>query len=767
MARNKGRQALAAACAATMVGAGLLVTAQFQLNEGEVMFRDALDGLAAEQTPAVWGYHFTRLQEKSPERAWHLAVLYWWLIDDDAILEQLFTQPGARQGGGYGGGRGGVPVPSGGRPLALGPPRFTGGGAVEIQAAWLPEYPLPGSALDRFGSTNLSNPKWVHLGTQALTPPEVAAAAAALPVDLSGRGPGWAGRGFFAAASLVDSDGDGLSDAWEELITKSNPDAYSSAGDLFSDGWKASLGLDPNAYLNPGGDIDGDGLTALDEYRYCTNPYLADTDGDGIPDGVEVAQGSCPNDADDNGDPANCVRLKLTVGDPSGSASERWEMHVTDAATGKMAVRHCDTYFGTPGSAEYALVKGKTYAFELKWVATLLWSQPDYDWCCLINDSAAAGAYKGLHGSGTFLVEDPDHLLTPETDGDDVNITLGRKGKIIVPAGGELAFTFLTPGGDPAVEPSENIGFGQNQFTYTSEAVGKIRIILIAQVQPPEASKLIAAKCQFKVGAIGSASQEWLFPCVDGIAAGERDGLLTATAEFIGLPYHNDDFGTKMAELWYDGTLVASNKYQVFYPKNAANRPGVLVYINGDVPTDPNWFYYNKEGGVCGISQNCVYDPNANYLGMADVTNSVIYLGPSAARHSPPPGKRYTFTSANPFYGSIIAGGNGTGIVFTAEIIQHEWTHINNYYLSKGLIDLDGDHIADILEWGLMGIMTSPNDPDTYRTFSLFPDQLYYKTHGDDEIRARISETNLTFQIHFDKDWANPGYQHKNWYEPW
>jgi len=39
--------------------------------------------------------------------------------------------------------------------------------------------------------------------------------------------------------------------------------------------------------------------------------------------------------------------------------------------------------------------------------------------------------------------------------------------------------------------------------------------------------------------------------------------------------------------------------------------------------------------------------------------------------------------------------------------------------------------------------------------------------NGDDEIRCRVAETNLTFKIHFDRDWANPGYQHKNWYEPW
>ncbi len=43
-------------------------------------------------------------------------------------------------------------------------------------------------------------------------------------------------------------------------------------------------------------DTDHDGLNDYDElYVYHTSPYLADTDSDGIPDAVEVAQGTDPN----------------------------------------------------------------------------------------------------------------------------------------------------------------------------------------------------------------------------------------------------------------------------------------------------------------------------------------------------------------------------------------------------------------------------------------------------------------------------------------
>ncbi len=42
-------------------------------------------------------------------------------------------------------------------------------------------------------------------------------------------------------------------------------------------------------------DTDGDDISDYDEmYYYNTNPYLSDTDGDGIPDGKEIALGMNP-----------------------------------------------------------------------------------------------------------------------------------------------------------------------------------------------------------------------------------------------------------------------------------------------------------------------------------------------------------------------------------------------------------------------------------------------------------------------------------------
>ena len=59
--------------------------------------------------------------------------------------------------------------------------------------------------------------------------------------------------------------------------------------------WSVRTGLDPNTPLN--GFADPDGLTTEQELRdFGTNPWVADTDGDGIRDGLEIMTGSAPTD---------------------------------------------------------------------------------------------------------------------------------------------------------------------------------------------------------------------------------------------------------------------------------------------------------------------------------------------------------------------------------------------------------------------------------------------------------------------------------------
>ncbi len=59
-------------------------------------------------------------------------------------------------------------------------------------------------------------------------------------------------------------------------------------------GKKIAIFTTPNINLSATTDADKDGLTKIQEFVYGTIPWLADTDGDGFPDGLEVADGYSP-----------------------------------------------------------------------------------------------------------------------------------------------------------------------------------------------------------------------------------------------------------------------------------------------------------------------------------------------------------------------------------------------------------------------------------------------------------------------------------------
>ncbi len=76
-------------------------------------------------------------------------------------------------------------------------------------------------------------------------------------------------------------------------------------GDWDSDGmpdeWERQYGLNP-LIDDSAGDLDGDGLTNVNEYKAGTYPNDVDSDGDGMPDGWEVQYGLNPLIDDSAGD---------------------------------------------------------------------------------------------------------------------------------------------------------------------------------------------------------------------------------------------------------------------------------------------------------------------------------------------------------------------------------------------------------------------------------------------------------------------------------
>jgi hypothetical protein len=111
----------------------------------------------------------------------------------------------------------------------------------------------------------------------------------------------------------TDTDGDGLSDFDEVNVHGSDPNLIDTDSDVMPDGWEVAFGLSPTNGTNGTIDSEPDGMTSLAEYQFSSNalgavlfvptnglnPTVADTDGDGIPEGWEVYFGLDPLDVAD------------------------------------------------------------------------------------------------------------------------------------------------------------------------------------------------------------------------------------------------------------------------------------------------------------------------------------------------------------------------------------------------------------------------------------------------------------------------------------
>ena len=81
---------------------------------------------------------------------------------------------------------------------------------------------------------------------------------------------------YLLLGTPVDSDGDGLTDAYELLVSHTDPHNAYSAGDGIPDGWKVLFGVSTTDLSVAGKDPDLDGLSNWQEYLWGTNPSHAE-----------------------------------------------------------------------------------------------------------------------------------------------------------------------------------------------------------------------------------------------------------------------------------------------------------------------------------------------------------------------------------------------------------------------------------------------------------------------------------------------------------
>ena len=144
----------------------------------------------------------------------------------------------------------------------------------------------------------------------------------------------------------LDSDADGLSDAFEKM-SGLNPLNADSDGDGGSDSFELlQAHTDPMAVegaarvaalgeLDPGGDEDSDGLSNDYEAAHSLDPRAADTDLDGLSDSAEVALGTNATLVDTDADGVT-DHMEIEFGsDPlqAGGAADGWGVGADQTTT--------------------------------------------------------------------------------------------------------------------------------------------------------------------------------------------------------------------------------------------------------------------------------------------------------------------------------------------------------------------------------------------------------------------------------------------------
>lgn len=240
--------------------------------------------------------------------------------------------------------------------------------SVLVTAEW-PAGSLPGNAFDLFVSQTLRKPGWeTYMGFAAPGLTNITSFVTEIPNDEI---PGWVDP-----ATMRHND-------FCPVVTNIAASPFDPAVSYTNLHYVCGHRMPPQACFFVAGpviDTDADGLSDMEEaFVFGTAPDLADTDGDGAADGLEINQGSDPFDPSDGGLPPAAWQLMALPVRLYGDYAA-WAMDLRGIAGD---FREHTVLAATPGVAAeepVLLRRGATYRVSLRWLGSEPHTNPD--WYC-------------------------------------------------------------------------------------------------------------------------------------------------------------------------------------------------------------------------------------------------------------------------------------------------------------------------------------------------------------------------------------------------
>ena len=479
-----------------------------------------------------------------------------------------------------------------------------------------------------------------------------------------------------------DADADGLTNQQELTVSLTHPKNDDTDYDGLGDGWEVENNLNPKVGTGvdgPTGDPDAEGLNNLEEFNNGTKARLADTDGDGVNDKVEVDQGSNPNDPNDSQPPPKgTMPVMFTFGDGSSSHSEKYKFILTPVE-GDTGVRYrTNSGYGIVETRTMRLKKGAKYNLTMTHIGSSPKyrgkPKPDYDYtmtvgetdCVLVEDPyAAAPTNHGMLGSHAND-DDPGHP-------DGSFWADGKTAIVSIPD-----FEWVTPKNSPVTAPDDSLP-GQNEFTYDTASPGVLALEFEVSVKPTGIAQKLVDKNMVAFDqpttAIAGSTFAWEPGNPNGKPTVSNDSL-KANAKYTTLPAANDQFGLKKAKFACSGMPIIDADFEVFFAKDATNHPA-----NAAVPVEPNWYYYWRP--IVGGGNDLEYGGAGGGGGTVAEVKGITLWSYAA------PQSKTKITIYEPVAGKFRPYGVGeelSGIDSFAGTVVHEAKHVDQIARADALV---------------------------------------------------------------------------------